>query len=415
MIQSLYTSISGMKTYQEALSVTSNNIANSQTVGYKRQKAIFDDLLYRTTSGSKGDDKYAGTNAKSIGSGVKLSGVNTDYTSGVLTLTGGKTDVAFEGAGFFLLGDTNGANNTYTRKGTFSISADNRLVNAEGKYVLGYGTVAGTNNIDFSKSPQPISIPLGTAVAGQETNFGKISGNLAKDEPTTKIQFPVYDVAGNKQMLDVTFTENPDGSVSFSATIDGSATQIITGTPDGLGGYVESTQPTGTIIFDAQGNSSNDEERRYVEIGGKRIELNLTDITRYPTDKTLKVTDVTGRAASIPTDFAITDGGYVMVKYSDGSVKTAGQLAVATFPNEKGLEKIGNGNYVEGPSAGNVSIGVSGQNGAGIVRGGATEGSNVDLSTEFVDLMVYQRGFQGNSKVIKVSDEVLNDIVNLIR
>lgn len=402
MIQSLYTSISGMKAYQEALSVTSNNIANSQTVGYKKQKAMFDDLLYRNASGTKGDDKYAGTNPKSVGSGVKLSGVNTDYTSGVLTLTGGKTDVAFEGAGFFLLGDSKGTNYEYTRKGTFSLSGDNKLVNGEGKYVLGYGVGPDGDKIDFTKAPSSIDIPLGTAQGGKATDRATVSGNIPTSGSDSQIQFPVYDQAGNKLIVELSFQKGTTAnSYMYTAKIDG--TDV---TPAGA-----------KIQFRSDGtlDTANTVPEQIINASVSPIKLNLAGLTNYPTDKTLKVSEVSGRQASVPTDYSITDGGYIIVKYSDGSVKTAGQLAVATFPNEKGLAKTGNGNYAEGPSAGNVSIGVSGQNGAGAVRGGATEGSNVDLSTEFVDLMVYQRGFQGNSKVIKVSDEVLNDIVNLIR
>jgi flagellar hook protein FlgE len=152
-----------------------------------------------------------------------------------------------------------------------------------------------------------------------------------------------------------------------------------------------------------------------IPFDGAGLDLDLSGLTNYPTEKTLSETDITGRAATVVQDCKISDGGYVMVTYADGSMKAAGQLAVATFPNEGGLMKTGNGNYEATTSAGNPSLGVSGQNGAGTVRGGAQEGSNVDLSAEFVDLMLYQRGFQGNSKVIKVADDVLNEIVNLIR
>ena len=148
---------------------------------------------------------------------------------------------------------------------------------------------------------------------------------------------------------------------------------------------------------------------------GKGLTLDLSGLTNYPTGKTISTTEVTGRPAAIANDYSISDGGFVMMRYSDGSMKVVGQLAVATFPNSGGLMKTGNGNYIATPSAGIPGIGVAGENGAGNVRGSAKESSNVDLSVEFVDLMLYQRGFQGNAKVIKVSDEVLNEVVNLIR
>ncbi|MCP8968851.1 flagellar hook protein FlgE [Ectobacillus ponti] len=419
MIQSLYTSISGMKSFQEALSVTSNNIANAQTIGFKKQKAMFDDLLYQSAAGSKSDGKYAGTNARSVGTGVKLSSINTDYSSGSLTLTGGKTDVALEGNGFFLLGDASGANPQYTRKGAFNVSADFRIVNAEGKYVMGYPADPATGNIKQGGVPQPIELPMGTAVGGIKTDTATMSGNLPKDGTT--IQFPFYDDAGNKLVMELKYTPATDTEKQAAGLAADESMYTYNATvqnPDGSTAQAGS----GSITFNANGTLKQDPNVDPAQIpsldltyGGSPVSLKIGGMTNYPTDKTMKVTDISGRQAAVAMDYSITDGGYVMVKYSDGTMKAAAQLAVATFPNEKGLVKTGSGNYIEGPAAGAVAYGVSGQNGAGQVRGGATEGSNVDLSTEFVDLMVYQRGFQGNSKVIKVADDVMNDIVNLIR
>lgn len=285
MIQSFYTGVTGMKAFQDGLSVTSNNLANAQTIGYKKQKAIFNDLLYKNSTGSQASNGYAGTNPTSIGSGSRLTGTSTDYTGGPLTFTNGKTDAAIDGSGFFVVSDANdtktaaGDKTEYTRKGTFRLSEDSYLVNDEGKYVLAYKTGA----LDRT----PIQIKM-----------GELKGGVG---PATA------------------------------------------------------------------------------------------------------------------TDYAITDNGYITVQYSDGTFESIGQLALATFPNEKGLMKTGNGNYKVTPASGQAIEGKSGIDGVGTVRGGTTEASNVDLSAEFVDLMLYQKGFQGNSKAVKVSDDVLNDIINLIR
>lgn len=152
MIKALYTSITGMNATQNALSVTSNNIANAQTVGYKKQKAMFDDLLYNNSIGAKSDGKYAGTNPKSIGNGVKMSGTVTDYSDGTITLTGGKTQAAMEGNGFFVVGDSKGGNMEFTRKGTFGISSDYYITNTEGQYVFAYPANEATGEVDLSES-----------------------------------------------------------------------------------------------------------------------------------------------------------------------------------------------------------------------------------------------------------------------
>ncbi|MEI4830594.1 flagellar hook protein FlgE [Bacillus sp. FJAT-53711] len=399
MIKALYTSITGMNATQNALSVTSNNIANAQTVGYKKQKAVFDDLLYNNTIGSKD------TNPKSIGNGVKLSDTYTDYSGGSITLTGGKTQAAIEGNGFFMVGDKQGGNTQYTRKGTFGISGDYYLTNSEGQYVLTYPTKAGTEEIDYSAAPRPIQVPMGTAVGGIRTDKATIQGNLPRDQDQITQDLPVYDQEGNTLTMRVDITKVADGQYTYKVSVRNDSkketnfTDLVNNNSLTFNSLGEITQGgTGTIPFN-----------------GGNLTLDLSHLTNYPTEKTLAPKDITGRPATTVKDCMISDGGYVMVRYKDGSMRAAGQLAVAMFPNEGGLMKMGNGNYAATASTGVPTFGGSNQNGAGTVRGGATEGSNVDLSTEFVDLMLYQRGFQGNAKVIKVADDVLNEVVNLIR
>lgn len=417
MIKALYTSITGMNAMQNALSITSNNIANAQTVGYKKQKAIFDDLLYNNSVGSRADEKSAGTNPKSIGNGVKLSGTYTDYSDGSITLTGSKNHAAIEGNGFFIVGDKKGGSVEYTRKGTFGLSQDSFVATTNGEYVLGYGTKPGTEEIDSSNSPQPVHIPIGSAIAGIQTDKATMSGNISRDKATTVKDFEIYDEEGNALTLRVEIKQ-----VTKKETVDGKEVE----TPV-LGEYTynvstrkkndEKFTPlleNKPLQFDKKGGVIGAKEPVDIPFGSG-LKLDLSGLTNYPTKEALTVTEVSGRPAAIADDYFISDSGYIMMRYSDGSMKVAGQLAVATFPNSGGLMKSGNGNYTATPSAGVPGLGVSGQNGAGNVRGGAQEGANVDLSVEFVDLMLYQRGFQGNAKVIKVSDDVLNEVVNLIR
>ncbi|MED2842317.1 flagellar hook protein FlgE [Bacillus toyonensis] len=407
MIKALYTSITGMNATQNALSVTSNNIANAQTVGYKKQKAMFDDLLYNNSIGAKGDGKYAGTNPKSIGNGVKMSGTVTDYSDGTITLTGGKTQAAMEGNGFFVVGDSKGGNMEFTRKGTFGISSDYYITNTEGQYVFAYPANEATGEVDLSGIPGPLQIPMGTAIGGIRTSKGTIKGNIPTGEKQITQDLPVYDNAGNTWTMRVEFKQTSEHNYTYKVQMrNDSKKETEFKNVQGAGG---------NMTFDAVGNPNPKEQRANIPFDGGSINLDLSHLTNHPTDKTLSVTDVDGRAAATVKDCFIADGGYVMVKYSDGSMKSAGQLAVAMFPNEGGLMKTGNGNYTATNTTGILALGASGQNGAGKVRGGAQEGANVDLSVEFVDLMLYQRGFQGNAKVIKVSDEVLNEVVNLIR
>lgn len=407
MIKALYTSITGMNATQNALSVTSNNIANAQTVGYKKQKAMFDDLLYNNSIGAKGDGTYAGTNPKSIGNGVKMSGTVTDYSDGTITLTGGKTQAAMEGNGFFVVGDSKGGNMEFTRKGTFGISSNYYITNTEGQYVFAYPANEATGEVDLSGIPGPLQIPMGTAIGGIRTSKGTIKGNIPTDAKQITQDLPVYDNAGNTWTMRVEFKQDSEHNYTYKVQMRNDSTKETE--------FKDVPGAGGNMTFDAVGNPNPKEQAANIPFDGGSIKLDLSHLTNHPTDKTLSVTDVDGRAAATVKDCFIADGGYVMVKYSDGSMKSAGQLAVAMFPNEGGLMKTGNGNYTATNTTGILALGASGQNGAGKVRGGAQEGANVDLSVEFVDLMLYQRGFQGNAKVIKVSDEVLNEVVNLIR
>ncbi|EJQ52371.1 Flagellar hook protein FlgE [Bacillus mycoides] len=407
MIKALYTSITGMNATQNALSVTSNNIANAQTVGYKKQKAMFDDLLYNNSIGAKGDGKYAGTNPKSIGNGVKMSGTVTDYSDGTITLTGGKTQAAMEGNGFFVVGDSKGGNTEFTRKGTFGISSDYYITNTEGQYVFAYPANAATGEVDLSGIPGPLQIPMGSAIGGIRTSKGVVGGNIPADAKQITQELPVYDDAGNTWTMRVEFTQTSEHNYKYTVHMRNDSKKETE--------FKEVQGAGGDMTFDAVGNPNQQNPGASISFNGGTVNLDFSKLTNHPTEKTLAVTNVDGRAAATVKDCFIADGGYVMVKYSDGSMKAAGQLAVAMFPNEGGLMKNGNGNYTATNTTGILAMGVSGQNGAGKVRGGAQEGANVDLSVEFVDLMLYQRGFQGNAKVIKISDEVLNEVVNLIR
>lgn len=407
MIKALYTSITGMNATQNALSVTSNNIANAQTVGYKKQKAMFDDLLYNNSIGAKGDGKYAGTNPKSIGNGVKMSGTVTDYSDGTITLTGGKTQAAMEGNGFFVVGDSKGGNMEFTRKGTFGISSDYYITNTEGQYVFAYPANAATGEVDLSGIPGPLQIPMGSAIGGIRTSKGVIGGNIPTDAKQITQELPVYDDAGNTWTMRVEFKQTSEHNYTYKVQMRNDSKKETE--------FQDVQGSGGNMTFDAVGNPNQQNPGAAIPFNGGTVNLDFSKLTNHPTEKTLSVTNVDGRAAATVKDCFIADGGYVMVKYSDGSMKSAGQLAVAMFPNEGGLMKNGNGNYTATNTTGILAMGVSGQNGAGKVRGGAQEGANVDLSVEFVDLMLYQRGFQGNAKVIKISDEVLNEVVNLIR
>ncbi|ECB9832603.1 flagellar hook protein FlgE [Listeria monocytogenes] len=411
MNQTMYTAISGMNAFQQALSVTSNNIANANTTGYKKQSVVFNDLLYQNTMGSVAGGLYAGTNPMSFGSGSKIGAILTDYTAGSPTATGRNKDAALQGRGFFIAGDNAGGNIVYTRDGSFAVSDNNYLTTQQGKYLMGYATDKNGNVLNGNL--QPIQIPLNSAIPGEATKNGSLSGNIPLDwgeKDTISSELSVYDNAGGKHKLQVNMkaaTPDASGNVSYEYEIQ-------------MDGKALTPPVTGTLNYNAQGELTNPDALKNIQINstvnGKQVNmgLNLSGLTNYGTNQVFSPTS-DGKGAATVKDYAVTDAGYIAVSYSDGTVIPVAQLAVATFSNEDGLVKMGNGEYVPGLSSGDAVYGVAGQNGAGGISGSSLEGSNVDLSREFVNLMTYQSGFQGNTKVIRVADDVMKQIVNLIQ
>ncbi len=508
MIRSLSTGVTGLKAFQEALSITSNNITNSQTVGHKGQKASFEDLVYsQTKPGSKSTDSYAGVNPMDIGSGVTMSGVKTNLAQGAITNTGGKTDVAIEGNGYFMVGDANGNNILYTRKGSFT--ADKYLTTEGGQYVLGWGVNSLTGELDTTTVPSRIEIPMDQVIPGEATTKATVKGNIDYDTAvgeSVRTQFPAYDAMGKRTDITVELVSNGknasgENEYSYVAmpsdikktdviqnamlnvkdnignlnageykinaqqnSVDSSKMDITITGPGGLNlsqtidnidqtftmkngtkdfitldlKKITGTTPTselntsifigeaGKMTFDATGKMSS-----VTNDGGDavptvvydspatgqsvNIELNLNGLTLYATDSALRTEDVNGKAAAMIKDFSVTDDGILVGQYSDGSIKELGQIALAVFDNPQGLTRAGASNYSQTPASGEPEIARSGDVGAGRIRANSLESSNVDLSQEFVDLMVYQKAFQANTKIIQVSDEVIDGIVNLIR
>ncbi|MDG2653728.1 hypothetical protein P7M03_25570, partial [Vibrio parahaemolyticus] len=148
-----------------------------------------------------GDGSYAGTNPKSVGNGLKFSGTATDFSDGSITLTGEKMETAIEGNGLFIVGDRNGGNIEYTRKGSFGASADNFITATGGQYVLGYGVKPGTQEIDFSSQPSAIKLPIGSAIGGSVTDKATLAGNLSRNQTNLSTDFTIYDDEGNSITL----------------------------------------------------------------------------------------------------------------------------------------------------------------------------------------------------------------------
>jgi flagellar hook protein FlgE len=391
MLRSLFSGISGLRAHQQMMDVTGNNIANINTAGFKSSQATFADTLSQITRTAGAPQGGAGgTNPSQVGLGVRLAGIETNFSQGASQITGRSTDLMLQGDGFFVVRD--GQESLYTRAGSFSFDTDGRLVASGGRVVQGWMATDGA--IDSLATPGDIQLPIGILLAPTATEDVVVGGNLPNDttNPAPLVKsITTYDAQGNKRALSVAFTKvdatHWDATVSVGGAT--SAVQSLTFAADGT--------PTPTSMT----------------FGG--IDVDLAQVTNFAGADTVAALSQDGGAMGSLQAFSIGPDGVLVGVFSNGLKESLGQIALASFNNPPGLEKVGDSMYGTTVNSGTAQLGTAGAGGRGIVQGGALEMSNVDLAQEFTNLVVAQRGFQANSRVITTSDELLQDLVNLKR
>jgi flagellar hook protein FlgE len=389
MLRSLYSGISGLRSHQTMLDVTGNNIANVNTAGFKSSTTQFQDTLSQITQGAGGPQTgIGGTNPAQIGLGVQVAGISTNFSQGSAQATGKATDLMISGDGFFV---TRVGNDTlYTRAGAFDFDADGRLVSADGKIVQGYSATNGVVNDGGALGD--ITLPLNAAAPASATSSATVGGNLPSEAALNdKIvrDTKVFDANGLERTLTLTFTRTDAGW-------DATAT-------DGNGGA------TASLAF-ADGKQTG---AASLVLNG--VTVDLSGVTGFAALNTTSITEQNGRAAGTLQGFSLSKDGTLMGQFSNGSTVALGRVALATFANPGGLEKEGNSGYRATANSGAATVGAPGSPGIGSLASGSLEMSNVDLSQEFTNLIVAQRGFQANARIITTSDEVLQELTNLKR
>jgi len=386
MLRSLYSGISGLRSHQTMLDVTGNNIANVNTAGFKSSTTQFQDTLSQMTQGAGGPQTgLGGTNPAQIGLGVQVAGITTNFAQGSMQATGKATDLAIAGDGFFV---TRQGNDTlYTRAGSFDFDADGRLVTPDGKIVQGYAATNGVVNVGGGLGD--ITLPVGAAAPAAATTVANVGGNLPSDSPVGTIlnrDVDVYDDFGTKSTLSLAFTRTGAG---WTVQGTGGAQTALTFTEGAV---------NGTPSLDVNG-----------------VRVDLSKVTGFAKLNTVSITDQDGREAGTLQGFSIAKDGTLVGQFSNGQSLAVGRIALATFANSAGLEKAGSSGYRATANSGDAAVGVPGSPGVGALAAGTLEMSNVDLSQEFTNLIVAQRGFQANARIITTSDEVLQELTNLKR
>ncbi|MGN6407875.1 MAG: flagellar hook protein FlgE [Curtobacterium sp.] len=391
MLRSLYSGISGLRSHQQMLDVTGNNIANVNTVGFKSSTTVFQDTLSQMTQGAGGPQTgIGGTNPAQIGLGVQVAGVSTNFAQGSAQATGKATDLMISGDGFFV---TRLGNDTvYSRAGAFDFDADGRLVTADGKIVQGYPAANGVVNENGALSD--IVLPLDAAAPAVRTTTAGVTGNLPSETAVGSVitrDATVYDASGAKHTMSIAYERTAAGW-DVTAT-DGQGTQATTSLTFGADGKLTAG---GTL---AVGN----------------IAVDMRELTGFASLNTASISSQNGHEAGSLQGYSISKDGTVVGTFSNGASLAIGRIALATFANPAGLEKTGASGYRATANSGNASVGAPGSPGVGQLASGTLEMSNVDLSQEFTNLIVAQRGFQANARIITTSDEVLQELTNLKR
>lgn len=389
MLRSLYSGISGLRAHQTMLDVTGNNIANVNTAGFKSSSVQFEDTLSQLLNGSTAPGVGGGTNPAQVGLGVRTAAISTNFTQGSAQATGKPTDLMINGDGFFNV--KAGGQNLYTRAGDFSFNSTGTLVSPDGGLVQGW-TANGAGAINTNGALGNITLPVNSVVPAASTTKASFAGNLPGDAAAgiaLTRDIPVYDASGTKTNLPVTLTSDGAGTWTVNDGMSDIGTLSYT---NGLLTSAPTSLTTGT-----------------------GIPLDFSATTGYSTLSTLAIDGTDGHASGTLESYSIGSDGTVSGSYSNGAIQAIARIAVTTFTNPGGLEKQGGSTYAASSNSGTPTTGTAGSPGIGSITGGYLEASNVDLSQEFTNLIVAQRGFQANARIITTSDSILQELVDLKR
>jgi len=466
MMRSLFSGVSGLQNHQTRMDVIGNNIANINTTGFKRNRVNFQDLIYQQLQGAaRPTEDLGGVNPKEVGLGMSIASIDTLHIQGSLQTTGVATDLAIVGQGFFILDDM--GKQLFTRAGAFSVDSDGVLVNpANGMKVQGWMAreIDGYTVLDISRPVEQLVIPVGGKDPAKATTMIDFACNLDKRLPelpenpsgaqvrdaTWSTTIDIYDTFGDKHILQVEFTRVPGTVNRWNATVNvdpqneapTNATIGFGADAPAVGGpqtFIVNFSNNGTLLSaeDGAGNVSGASGMVQMNVAydvqtatpnedgtlvRQEFVLNLgtvggftKSITQYAEASSSKAVEQDGRTMGYLESFKIDSSGVITGIYTNGSTRDLAQVAIATFPNQGGLEKAGDSTFRVSNNSGIANIGPSGVAGKGKIVAGTLEMSNVDMADQFVDMIVTQRGFQANSKTIQTADQLLQELLTLKR
>ncbi|ADZ84158.1 flagellar hook protein FlgE [Cellulosilyticum lentocellum] len=432
MMRSMFSAVSGLRVHQTRMDVIGNNIANVNTIGYKSQRVTFNDVFSQTlSSASAASDETGrgGRNPMQVGLGVNVSSIDMLMTQGAAQRTDNPFDLMINGEGFIVVGDTNGT--YFTRAGALRADVDGNLIIANGMKVKGWTAQLNeeTNKYEIVKGEAGsinLADPNFVSSKPKVTDKLQLSGNLNSTSTKEETNFRFYDSLGNYYSLATTLTPSTDKVDGYSVwemklgDIKDANGNKLNGTlsPDtAVKLYFDTNGKLASVgaVPGATGNATSIdleiENTDKTSTFAEKITIDFSSMTQYASASTIDPKTINGNAAGKMIGYEIGGDGVITASYDNGDMRILAQVVVAKFDNPEGLEKVGDNLYKVTPNSGEFDgIGT-----VGTFNTGVLEMSNVDLSSEFTDMIVTQRGFQANSRIISVSDEMLQELTNLKR
>jgi flagellar hook protein FlgE len=421
--------LSGLNAASKTLEAIGNNVANSNTVGFKSSAAEFADVFASSLSGSGG----GGTQ---VGIGVKVSEVAQAFTQGNVTASNNPLDLAINGGGFFRV-SSNGTI-AYSRNGQFSLDKNGYMVNANGARLTGY--TANANGVLSTGAPGDLNLTTsdlspkqtGTvdAVLNLDSNkpvINQTTSPFSMTDPTTytnATSVSVFDSLGVSHVLQTFYVKTgptvpPTGNGNGTWQVYAAADDVALTTPLGNGkigtlsfksdGSVDpvNTVPPAPALMSAPIAVSSGAATPFT------VKIDYTGTTQYGSTFSVNTLKQDGFASGRLSGFNIGADGIITGRYTNGQSNVLGQVVLANFANVNGLQPLGNNVWAESSASGPALVSTPNSGSLGVLQSSAVEDSNVDLTAELVNMITAQRVYQANAQTIKTQDQVLQTLVNL--
>ena len=417
------TAVSGIKASSTSLGIIGNNIANAGTTGFKASRGEFVDVFASS---------LLGTSAGAIGKGVAVVGVNQSFSQGNISFTDNVLDMAINGSGFFILND-NGTS-VYTRAGNFQVDREGFVVNAAGHKLMTFNTTeagiptGGMGELEIDTS---LIQPKGTTLVDMNANldsrslvptvpwpgagFDAFAATPTAPSPdmfNASTSVTIYDSLGNSHVQSLYFVKTAvQNEWDIYSLIDG----VSETGPDTLTFDSSGQIPTASLPFQINVAGWTPQNSSGAANGAaiQGFNLDLSSLSQFGSEFSVTNIDQDGFTTGQLRGVEVGEGGIVFARFTNGQARALGQVALSNFSNTAGLQPLGGSLWAETFASGQPTLSPPGIGGMGVVQSGALEDSNVEVTQQLVDMIVAQRNFQANAKVIQTEDTITQTVINL--